>query len=101
MTIISNGSKWAGEKPDSVRELIRVLGIETLDPRFEDYGTFVYQTGEDQFRAHGNFITVSHVFNIEGTLAEMLPLARAIKANRRTPGYCRALGRLRKYRADA
>jgi hypothetical protein len=89
MNIISNGSKWDGESPDSVETLISVLETETLDPGFEIFGKFVSWTGTG-LRALGNFLTVSHVFNIEGSLEEMLPLARAIKAASRRPEYLAA-----------
>ena len=90
MNITSNGSKWAGQKPDSVETLIGVLETETLDPTFERYGGFVSFDGKG-LQAFGNFLTVSHVFNINGTVEEMRPLARAIKAARNKPEYISAL----------
>jgi hypothetical protein len=41
LLIISNGSKWAGEKPDTIDDLLNVLNKYTLDPNFEKYGNFV------------------------------------------------------------
>lgn len=91
MYIISNGSPWAREAPVSVETLIQVLATEILDPRFEECGGFFFREPTGTFRAFGNFLTVSHVFNIRGTLDELLPLARAIKAARRHPEYLRNL----------
>jgi hypothetical protein len=76
MEIISNGSKWLGEPPDTIETLLEVLGKNTLDPKF---GTFVTYKHPGMLRVFGNFLTISHVFNILGTVDEMRPLARAIK----------------------
>jgi len=91
MRIISNGSKWAGEEPDSLETLLEVLRSETLDPRFEEYGSFVTRTNDGKVRIFGNFLTVSHVFNIEGTEAELAEAIHAIEANTRSERYLRAL----------
>ncbi len=91
MRIISNGSKWAGEEPDSLETLLEVLRTETLDPRFEDRGSFVTQTSNGTVRIFGNFLTVSHVFNIEGTAEELAEAINAIEANRQSEHYLRAL----------
>ena len=40
-TITTNGSKWAGEAPDIIDELKRVLQLYPLDPIFEKHGNFV------------------------------------------------------------
>ncbi|EBM5152882.1 pyruvate dehydrogenase, partial [Salmonella enterica subsp. enterica serovar Typhimurium] len=32
--ILSNGSKWAGQDPDSIQTLLDVLGDNVLDPMF-------------------------------------------------------------------
>jgi len=91
MKIWSNGSKWAGQSPDSVATLLEMLGTETLDPWFEAYGNFVI--GADpaipagQVRVWGNFLTVSHMFRIDGTPEEMAPLVAAIRANQATAAY--------------
>ena len=85
MNIISNGSKWAGEAPDSFEELIEVLEDNKLDPRFLNYGKFFYKDGND-FIAWGNFAKLSHVFDIRGTLKELHPLALALKRNRQKYG---------------
>jgi hypothetical protein len=82
MEIISNGSKWAGEEPDSLETLIEVLtnGKDVLDSTFENYGNFIWEEN-GVWNAFGNFETVSHVFNITGTAEELRPLAEAIQKN--------------------
>lgn len=90
MEIISNGSHFYGEKEDTVDDLIQVLKTEVLNPLFSDYGNFFYLSECGDFRAFGNFLTISHVFNITGTLEELYPLAKAIKEARRRPEYLRA-----------
>ena len=80
-TIInSNGSKWAGESPDSINKLIEVLKIETIEERFfHKYRTNknsikknpIYlnfcpiKKTKEGFRFFGNFEKLSHVFDIE------------------------------------
>ncbi len=91
MRIVSNGSKWAGEEPDSLEKLLEVLRTEILDPRFEERGSFVARTSNGIVRIFGNFLTVSHVFNIEGTEEELSEAIEAIEANKQTEGYKRAL----------
>lgn len=89
--IISNGSKWAGEPPDPIEHLFEALRTETLDPVFENYGGFFWYDRETGLAtAWGNFLAVSHVFQIEGTLAEMRPLALALKVARHRPEYLHA-----------
>lgn len=88
-TITSNGSKWAGEPPDSVETLLAVLARHTLDPRFETFGNFVQReaAGVSFF---GNFLDLSHVFNITtNDPAVWKPLVRAIRRNQRRPDYQR------------
>jgi hypothetical protein len=85
--IISNGSKFAGEEPDTIEQLIDVLQTETLDPRFEEYGRFFCRLPNGKLNAFRNFLHVSHVFNIIGTLDELRPLAVAIKQNRKSIAY--------------
>jgi hypothetical protein len=92
MKIQSNGSKWAGEAPDTLEVLLDVLKTETLDPTFEQYGGFFYRLPGDErydgeYHAFGNFLTVSHVFSIYGTLEELRPLAQALKLARSKPEY--------------
>jgi len=101
--IQSNGSRWAGEEPATIAELLEALQVETLDPSFEDYGNFVesdrdlmsYITGKPIYpdnprvvRFFGNFATVSHVFNIDTDEPEIISsLSAAIRANQQTPSY--------------
>ena len=96
--IISNGSKGAGESPDKVSELIRMLANYPLDSTFEKYGNFGYklttqncgQQKEDVGKWHffGNFRTYSHVFNIvTDNKALSRVLYKAIRANQKRPDY--------------
>lgn len=78
--ILSNGSKWAGQNPDDIQTLLDVLETEVLDPMFEQYHCYrpypfepILREGRNEtvFRPwmgastfSGNFLTVSHVFNI-------------------------------------
>lgn len=101
LEIISNGSKWAGQSPDTVGVLLEVLSKHTLDPRFEQYGNFVRADTPDiyirdghvqaipgAFRFFGNFIDVSHVFNIRTDEPAIIKaLTDAIEANKRTQAY--------------
>jgi hypothetical protein len=99
-TIIqSNGSKWMGETPDGVEKLLEVLSTETLDPEFEAYGNFIqapeqikfvkpYPDFEGLHNFFGNFITVSHVFNIWTNDPKIIKeLSDAINKNKETLEY--------------
>ena len=103
--IKSNGSKWAGESPDSIEDLLQVLATEPLDPRFEDFGGFCYpldvpgifvdpnEEGKHagEWRFFGNFFKLSHVFNIDTDEPEVIQqLGEAIEANMMTEGYKKA-----------
>ena len=95
-TIHSNGSKWAGEDPDTIEQLIAVLGREHLDPKFELYGGFI-QRGESWpgVRFFGNFENLSHVFRIDTDDPQVIQvLTTAIEANVQTPAYQDARRRL-------
>ena len=85
MKIISNGSKWAGEQPDSVEILLDVLKSHKLREHFariENDAYFKRQVNlPTEFRVSGNFEDISHVFDIRGALEEMRPLMKAFKAN--------------------
>ena len=94
--IRSNGSRWAGEEPDTIESLLKTLAQEPLDRKFEAFGNFVTfeaelldgsrMTGMTSF--FGNFYTVSHVFNIDtDDEAIIKPLTKAIKANQLRPDY--------------
>jgi hypothetical protein len=104
-TIQSNGSKWAGDQPDSIEGLIDVLKTQTLNPIFEQYGDFAetdprfYKSGElcypdnpGTVHFFGNFYTVSHVFNIDTDDAETIATLRGlIAANKATAAYRQAV----------
>lgn len=60
--IISNGSRWAGQEPATIAELLNVLERHPLDPI---WAPFVHPSEVDgDTRFVGNFQTISHVFNI-------------------------------------
>lgn len=91
--IASNGSKWAGEQPDTIDKLIEVLKTETIEERFfESYlidksnerANFCpIRKGEDGYsRFFGNFEGLSHVFDISTNNAAIaMRLTNAIKKN--------------------
>ena len=97
-TIIhSNGSKWAGESPDSIEKLIDILSKHTIEERFfhcfsrnEKEGKKWYQlcpidksVNGNKTIFFGNFEDLSHVFRIETNDPKIIkPLTRAIKANK-------------------
>jgi len=77
-TIIhTNGSKWAGEAPDSIDKLIERLSMYTIEERF--FSKFQRGYGKDKKRYtlcpiskedgmymfFGNFLEISGVFRIE------------------------------------
>jgi hypothetical protein len=128
--ITSNGSpRWAGEEPASIDELLQVLASTPLDPDFEHYGNFImprpcravqaYTTaGEiewvdgDPFypkapglvRFWGNFLEMSHVFQIDTDDADLIArLTKAIRSNQRTQAYrtAKAVGDKRTKRVAA
>lgn len=90
--INSNGSKWAGQAPDSIETLIKVLNESPLDRVFEMYGNFI-KDRDDEYRPgmvnfFGNFFTLSHVFNIDTDDAETIEaLTSAIRANQQRSDY--------------
>lgn len=93
--IISNGSKWAGQEPDTIEKLLTVLENNPLDDMFEKYGNFVMfdsiqykSTGKKTWVFFGNFLTVSHVFNIKISDEQLaIMLARAIRKNQSKENY--------------
>jgi len=101
-TIISNGSKWLGEDPDSIEKLIDVLEKNPLDPTFEKYGNFITELDQpgawEEPEKHkeftgvvgffGNFHTISHVFNIRTNDKDIIKrLTTAIRKNQKTDAY--------------
>ena len=87
MNITVNGSRWSGQQPDTIDNLISLLSREPLDPRFEDCGNFCYPSKQGLFRVAGNFFNLSHVFQIDGTLEELQPLITGIRNNQATNAY--------------
>jgi hypothetical protein len=90
--ILSNGSKYAGEAPENVEFLLALLANEPLDRKFEAYGNFAQNLGNEgrpgAVRFFGNFFTCSNVFRIDTddpTLIERL--LAAIRVNQLRPDY--------------
>jgi hypothetical protein len=91
LRIESNGSKWAGDSPDTVEQLLAVLDREPLNPSFEEYGNFYYFVPElGRWRVWGNFYLISHVFRIDGTPEALAPIVAAIRRNQQRPDYLAA-----------
>lgn len=89
VTILSNGSKWAGEPPDSLENLVEVLGQYPLERRFERYGNFVETDSKTgKVILFGNFMNLSHVFRIHAdTAEEVAHVIEAIRENQKRPDY--------------
>lgn len=97
-TIIhSNGSKWAGEAPDSIDKLIEVLKNNTIEERFfESFNTrskkglkwhqlspIDVNVTKTKHIFFGNFEEVSHVFRIETNDPDIIKkLSNAIRNNK-------------------
>lgn len=95
ITIHSNGSKWLGEEPDTIKQLIDVLSDEasTLDPTFEDYGDFVYEEAGTLW-VSGNFYNLSHVFNVSVPIEErelLDDLVAAVESHKQSDRYQQVL----------
>jgi len=99
------------EDKDPIGSLLKMLEKEVLDPKFEDFGNFVYvitpellyrKTGEDDHligltRFFGNFLTYSHVFCFTTDEPDIIEsVTAAIQANKMKPEYIAALDALRK-----
>ena len=88
INIISNGSKWAGEEPDTIDVLLKRLEEYTLDPVFGEFMTLL-DNGKIMF--FGNFFDYSHVFRIETDDSEICEkLTNAIVKNTMTDKYLEA-----------
>jgi hypothetical protein len=99
--IVSNGSKWLGEAPDTIETLLAVLAQEPLDHTFERYGNFITPLTEQTLIAPqrhpellgltefwGNFARVSHVFCIRtNDPAVIATLTAAIRQNQDRDDY--------------
>ena len=81
--IVSNGSKWAGQAPDTLADLVSVLATHPLDVARFPHGFAYNMVGRPGWVMFwGNFATVSHVFQIEtNDPAVCALLTNAIKAN--------------------
>lgn len=79
--IVANGSKSAGQAPDSLDVLLARLADTPLHPDFEAYG-FARPLGHGVTLFAGNFWLFSHCFQIETNDPEVTAkLTEAIKAN--------------------
>lgn len=113
--IMSCGSRWAGEEPGDIADLLGALKSATLDPKFEKYGNFIntnpcdaasnpkwgYGNNEPKwidgkplyavpgvYRFFGNFLDLSHVFSIDTNDAPTIrALTAAIEANIASEAY--------------
>ena len=94
----ANGSKMSGEAPDSIETLLHVLAHHPLHRTFER--VFIQDLGNGGWRFQGNFLTVSHVFDIRTDDPETVRLlTKAILANRRMPGFRSQLSAAKQWRA--
>ena len=102
LEIISNGSKWLGQEPDSIEVLVETLKQYALDPVFEEYGNFVCHNPrwikkesneiyKGCTKIHGNFYTLSHTFDIITNDEEIIEqLETLIRNNLQTEAYKQA-----------
>lgn len=96
--IISNGSKIAGEAPDTIEALIAALERYPLDRFFEEHFVRTLANGEVGF--HGNFRTVSHVFDVHSDDPDVIErLTSPIRRNRRMPEFLAQPFAVRQWRA--
>ena len=81
-TIHSNGSKWAGQEPDTIERLLETLAEHPLDcARFKRF-QYPVPGRPGTVRFWGNFKHVSHVFNIDtGEPLVIQSLSLAIRQN--------------------
>lgn len=56
--IISNGSKWAGEAPDSIEKLLEVLKDNTIEERF--FHQFIANPHSSKPKIKSNLCPISH-----------------------------------------
>ncbi len=94
ITISSNGSKWAGEEPDTIEDLIAVMAQHEINA----WGDVAYLDNTNIVRFNGNFETASHVFSIDtDEPATIAKLKAAFNANRTRYGHppVRAIRRAR------
>jgi hypothetical protein len=101
--IVFNGSKHAGQEPDSVDVLLALLSREPLEPRHELIGGgFVHAGLSAELTAHygvaargaimytGNFRNVSHAFSVVTDEKDLQDrLSAAVTENMNRPDYRR------------
>jgi hypothetical protein len=86
--VLFNGSRWHGQDPAGIDELLDVLSTEPLCRSFEDCGNFVIDKGDGVTRFWGNFHTVSHVFCVDTSDPVLVArLTAAVRANQQTAAY--------------
>jgi hypothetical protein len=94
--IVSNGSRWLGEEPADLAELLEVLKTEPLCPnlgRFISEKPISARTGKPLLPSGwisfwGNFHSISHVFHIiTNDPTAIRELKSAILANTHGPAY--------------
>jgi hypothetical protein len=110
--ILANGSKWAGEPPDIIEDLLFRLQNHTLDPMFEVYGNFIIENprlaksvierdgtteivggelmfpGINVYHFFGNFAFIGAVFSLyTDELDVVYSLTKAIRQNQMTDQY--------------
>lgn len=80
INIESNGSRFYGQAPATIDELVHALNRHPLNVLMFD--RFVWREGGARVRFHGNFLTISHVFSITTDEPEVIATLRgAIRAN--------------------
>jgi hypothetical protein len=95
LSVRNIGSHMAGEKSNTLPDLMKMLQQHPLNPLFEDYGNFVYKLEPEeikrlgfQYHIHGNFYQYSYVFDIKAdTKADTLKLCCTIRENQRRADY--------------
>jgi hypothetical protein len=99
VVINHNGSRWAGEEPADLAELLDLLATTPLRPDFEQYGNFITEQAisctDDKplfapgfVKFWGNFFQLSHGFDIiTNDPAAIAELTEAIRANQQTQAY--------------
>lgn len=86
-TIKNNGSRFRGQEPGTLEELLVVLQVQPLDPRFEPYANF-REEAQGQTVFWGNFFAVCHPFDIQTDDPDVIEqLLSAIRANQERANY--------------
>lgn len=74
--INNNGSRWGGEEPGDIAELLEAMGTTPLDPDFENYGNFITQdpcvgvSNPDYRKVEGadEWIDGPRIFDVDGVV---------------------------------